>query len=145
MAPHQKNKTEPLFHGDKRNLLVYSLYLSISSASLFIAFNMLYNAYQGYIWSYTSKYVTNSLAIALVLFIACSLLLIGCYNIIKTKKYSTMLGAIGCLLLIIYPVYVFFIDMYVPYAYYYVLLLWTPALVVLLIAFYVWNTQKKST
>jgi len=144
MTSHQKNNTILLFHGEKKTLLVYSLFIAISSVSLFIAITMLYTAYQGYIWSYTTKYVTNSVAVALVLLIACSLLLMGCYQMIKGKKYPRILGTLGCLLLIIYPVYIVFIDTYVPYATTYILLLWAPALIVLLVALYVWATQKKT-
>jgi hypothetical protein len=121
---------------------MYSLYLAIGSVSLFIALNILNTAYQGFIWSYTTKYVLNSLAIALVLLIASALLFMGCYQILKGKKFSFTLGAIGCLLLIVYPGYVLLIDSYVPYAFYYMLLLWIPSLIVLIIAVLVWKKQK---
>jgi hypothetical protein len=42
----------------------------------------------------------------------------------------------------VYPGYVYLTDLYVAYAFFYTLLLWIPALVVLLIAFYIWYTQK---
>ena len=70
MAKYPKCKTEIQFLIDKKTTLVYSLYLAIGSVSLFIALNILNTAYQGFIWSYTTKYVLNSLAIALVLLIA---------------------------------------------------------------------------
>jgi hypothetical protein len=142
MAKSLNCKTEIPFHIQKKNILVYSLYLAIGSVSLFIALNILNTAYQGFIWSYTTKYVLNSLAIALVLLIASALLFIGCYQILKGKKFSFTLGVIGCALLIVYPGYVFLIDFYVPYTFYYMLLLWIPALIVLMIAVFVWKKQK---
>ena len=142
MAKSPKSKTEIPFLIDKKTVLVYSLYLAIGSVSLFIALNILNTTYQGFIWSYTTKYVLNSLAIALVLLIASALLFMGCYQILKGKKFSFTLGAIGCLLLIVYPGYVLCIDSYVPSAFYYMLLLWIPALIVLIIAVLVWKKQK---
>ena len=142
MAKSLNHKTEIPFLIQKKNTLVYSLYLAIGSISLFIALNILNTAYQGFIWSYTIKYVLNSLAIALVLLIASALLFMGCYQMLKGKKFSFMLGAIGCLLLVVYPGYVLLIDFYVPYVFYYMLLLWMPALIVLIIAVLVWKKQK---
>jgi L-asparagine transporter-like permease len=142
MAKNLNRKKETPLLIQKKNTLVYSLYLVIGSVSIFIALNVLNTAYQGFIWSYTTKYVTNSLAIALVLLIASALLFMGCYQILKGKKFSYILGAIGCLLLIVYPGYVLLIDFYVPYAFYYMLLLWIPALIVLIVAVLVWKKQK---
>jgi hypothetical protein len=142
MSPNQNTKDKTPFFGDKKTVLLYSLYLAMGSVSLFIALNILNTAYQGFIWSYTTKYVLNSLAIALVLLIASALLFMGCYQILKGKKFSFTLGAIGCLLLIVYPGYVLLIDSYVPYAFYYMLLLWIPSLIVLIIAVLVWKKQK---
>jgi len=142
MSPNQNTKDKTPFFGDKKTVLLYSLYLAMGSVSLFIALNILNTAYQGFIWSYTTKYVMNSLAIALVLLIASALLFMGCYQILKGKKFSFTLGAIGCLLLIFYPGYVLLIDSYVPYAFYYMLLLWIPSLIVLIIAVLVWKKQK---
>ena len=142
MAKNLNPKTEIPLLIQKENTLVYSLYLAIGSISIFIALNVLNTAYQGFIWSYTTKYVLNSLAIALVLLIASALLFMGCYKILKDKKFSYALGAIGCLLLIVYPGYVLLIDSYVPYAFYYMLLLWIPALIVLMIAVIAWKKQK---
>jgi hypothetical protein len=142
MAKNLNRKKEIPLLIQKKNTLVYSLYLAIGSVSIFIALNVLNTAYQGFIWSYTTKYVTNSLAIALVLLIASALLFMGCYQILKGKKFSYTLGAIGCLLLIVYPGYVLLIDFYVPYAFYYILLLWIPALIVLIVTVLVWKKQK---
>jgi hypothetical protein len=142
MLKSTNHKTEIPLLIQKKNTLVYSLYLAIGSVSLFIALNILNTAYQGFIWSYTTKYVLNSLAIALVLLIASALLFMGCYQILKGKKFSFTLGVIGCLLFIVYPGYVLLIDSYVPYAFYYMLLLWIPALIVLIIAVLVWKKQK---
>ena len=136
-------KQQSLLFPDKKTLLVYSLYLALGSVSLFIALNVLYTAYQGYIWSYTTKYVLNSLATALVLLMVCGLLLMGCYQMAQGKKYSSLLGIVGCLLFIIYPGYVLLIDLYVPYVSYYLYLLWIPAVIVLLIAVIVWKKQQK--
>ena len=142
MLKSTNHKTELPLLIQKKNTLVYSLYLAVGSVSFFIALNILNTAYQGYIWSYTTKYVLNSLAVALVLLIASALLFMGCYQILKGKKFSFTLGAIGCLLLIVYPGYVLLINSYVPYAFYYMLLLWIPALIVLIIAVLVWKKQK---
>jgi hypothetical protein len=142
MSPHQKNKDEILFPKDKQTLLLYSLYLAVCSVSFFIAINQLWTTYQGYIWSYTTKYVLNSLAVGLVILIASGLLFMGCYQMAKGNRFPKLLGAIGCILIIVYPGYVYLTDLYVAYAFFYTFLLWIPALVVLLIAFYIWYTQK---
>jgi hypothetical protein len=102
MCPAQKsNEAIPLLE-QKKNLLLYSLFLAVGSVAVFIALNMLYTAYQGYIWSYTTKYVINSLVVALVLLIASGLFLMGCYRLVKGKGFSMALGAIGCIILIGY-------------------------------------------
>jgi len=142
MPQNQKSKANVPLSGDKSTLLLYSLYLAIGSVAFFIALNMLYTAYQGYIWSYTVKYVINSLATALVLLIASGLFFMGCYQMVKGNRFPQILGLIGCVLLIIYPMYVLFIDSYVPYAFQYVLLLWIPAFIVLFIVVYIGYTKK---
>jgi hypothetical protein len=142
MSPSEKsNEKTPLF-GNRTTLLQYSLYLAVSSVAVFIALIMLYTAYQGYIWSYTTKYVINSLATALVLLIASALLLMGCYQMIKGKKFPNVLGAIASIVLIVYPFYVFLINSYVPYAFHYFLLLWIPAFIILFVVVYIWYTKR---
>jgi hypothetical protein len=142
MSPTQKSNEKILFLKEKKTLLLFSLYLAIGSVAVFIALIMLFTAYQGYIWSYTTKYVINSLATALFLLIASSLLLIGCYHLVKGKGFPMALGAIGCILLIVYPIYVLLVDSYVSYEFHYVLLLWVPAFIVLFILAYIWYTKK---
>jgi hypothetical protein len=142
MPPAEKsNEKTPLF-GSRTILLQYSLYLAVGSVAVFIALIMLYTAYQGYIWSYTTKYVLNSLATALVLLIASALFLMGCYQMIKGKRFPNALGAIASIVLIAYPFYVFLIDSYVPYAFHYLLILWIPAFIILFIVVYIWYTKK---
>jgi len=142
MTPNQKSDTKQPLFGENNSLLLYSLYLAIGSVAFFISVNLGYTAYQGYIWSYTTKYVINSLATALILLIASGLFLMGCYTLVKGKRFTKLLGTIGCVLLIVFPIYVLFIDTYVPYAFHYVLLLWIPAFVVLFIVVYVWYTKR---
>ena len=144
MSHCPKCKQDIPFLVDKKTLLVYSLYLAVGSVSLFIALNTLNTAYQGYIWSYSTKYVLNSLALALVLLIASGILLFACYRIAKGKTFSAVLGAIGCLILMLYPIYVILIDSYVPYTFIYMLLLWVPAVIVLAVGLFIWNKQKKN-
>ena len=143
MSHCPKCKQNIPFLVDKKTLLVYSLYLAVGSVSLFIALNTLNTAYQGYIWSYSTKYVLNSLALALVLLIASGILLFACYRIAKGKTFTAVLGAIGCLILLVYPIYVILIDSYVPYTFTYTLLLWVPAVIVLAVGLFIWNKQKK--
>lgn len=142
MVSQKKGETGIQFSWTKTTLLLYSLFLAVGSVSLFITLIQLYTAYQGYIWSYTAKYVINSLATALVLLIASGLFLMGCYQMVKGRRFPNILGAIACVILIIYPSYVFLIDSYVPYAFQYVLILWIPAFVVLFIVMYVWATKR---
>jgi len=135
------NEKTPLF-GNRTILLQYSLYLAVGSVAVFIALIMLYTAYQGYIWSYTVKYVVNSLATALVLLIASGLFFMGCYQMVKGKRFPNALGGIASIVLIAYPFYVYLIDSYVPYAFHYFLLLWIPAFIILFIVVYIWYTKK---
>jgi hypothetical protein len=143
MAHCPKCKHDIPFLVEKKTLLVYSLYLAIGSVSLFLALNGLYTAYQGYIWSYSTAYVLSSLALALILLIAAGILLFACYQVAKGKSFSVVLGAIGCLILLVYPLYILLIDAYVPYAFTYVLFLWVPAAIVLAVGLYIWKKQKK--
>jgi lipopolysaccharide export LptBFGC system permease protein LptF len=144
MSHCPKCKQDIPFLVDKKTLLMYSLYLAVGSVSLFIALNSLNTAYQAYIWSYSTKYVLNSLALALILLIASGILLFACYRIAKGKTSITALGAMGCLILLVYPIYVILIDSYVPYTFTYMLLLWVPAMIVLAVGLFIWNKQKKN-
>jgi hypothetical protein len=139
-CPHCKKEIQ--FLADKKTALVYSLYLVIGALSFFIAMNLLYTAYQGYIWSYTTKYVVNTIGAALLLCIASGLLFMGCYQLLKGRRYPILIGGIGCGLLLIYPVYIVLIDSYISFTSYYILLLWIPALIVLLVALFIYRRQQ---
>lgn len=135
MKHKQKNKQKHEGNSEK-NLLIYSLYIALASVSFFISINLAYIAFLGYIWSYTTTYVVNTAATAVILFIASALLFISCIHIIKDKKHPYTFGVIGCFFYIPYPVYVLFIDSYALSLTYHTIFLVIPALIgIFLVAF----------
>ena len=127
-CPHCK-KVIPLI-ADKNILLLYSLYLALGSIALFVCLNNLYTTSQAIIWKYSVKYIVNSLTLVLASFVSGLFFLIACFWMIQSKKIAKMIGLFGCIFLIVYPLYVLYINMMMPYSFTYLMILCIPAVVV---------------
>ena len=108
---------------DKKTLMLYSVYLAGGSVSLFASLVALNTAYQGFIWSYSERYIINSIAVALALFFSGILLIIACVRLIQEKKSARVFGFAGIGLLIAYSLFVLVIDRYIAYTLVYMLIL----------------------
>lgn len=102
------------FLTDRKKGLQYSLYLAIGSVSLFSALVALNNTYQGYIWSYSQRYIINSFTLAFALFLSGALLIIACIRLVQAKP-AYVFGFAGLGFLIAYSLFVLFIDRYIAY------------------------------
>jgi hypothetical protein len=112
-----------VFLADKKTGLLYSFYLAVASVSLFAAMVALNTAYQGLIWSYSTRYVINSFILAFALFISGALLVIACMKLLKKRPSARLFGFVGIGFLIAYSLFILFIDRYIAYTLVYVLLL----------------------
>lgn len=123
MPSDQKSKTETTVTLNKKTLLVYSTYLAVGCVSLFASLVALNTAYQGFIWSYSSRYVINSITLAFALFVSGALLIIACVRLIQTRPSARLFGFAGVGFLIAYSLFVLIIDRYIAYTLVYVLML----------------------
>lgn len=123
MPSDQESKPETSGLTNKKTLLVYSAYLAVGSVSLFASLVALNTAYQGFIWSYSSSYIINSITLAFALFVSGALLIIACVRLIQTRPSARMFGFAGIGFLIVYSLFVLIIDRYIAYTLVYVLML----------------------
>ena len=124
---------------DKKMTLIYSLYLAIGSIAFFIFINGVYTTIQAKIWYYSSRYMVNSITLTIVPFFSSILLFLTCIWIIKKKKNAKITGIVGCLLLIVYPLYVYFVDIAIPYNFNYIVIMFVPSIFLLLISLIYWR------
>jgi cation transport ATPase len=129
MDPEPNQKKE--FLADKKTVLLYSLYLAIGSVSLFASLVSLNTAYQGFIWSYSQRYIINSFTLAFVLFLSGVLLIIACRKLLQKKPSSRLFGFVGTGFLIAYSLFILFIDHYIAYTLVFVLGLLVLAVLIL--------------
>ena len=120
--------------GDKKTLLLYSLYLSIGSVSLFASLVALNTAYQGFIWSYSQRYIINSFVLAFTLFLSGALLVIACMKLVKRRPSARLFGFVGIGFLVAYSFFILFIDRYIAYTLVYMLMLIVLAALILSVA-----------
>ena len=123
MTSERKSKTEIPFLKDKRTLLLYSAYLAVGSMSLFASLVALNTAYQGWIWSYSARYIVNSITLAFALFLSGALLIIACVRLLQERASARLFGFAGIGFLIAYSLFVLFIDRYIAYTLVFVLML----------------------
>jgi hypothetical protein len=123
MKKNQIPNDTGVFLADKKTGLLYSFYLAIASVSLFTSLVALNNAYQGFIWSYSIRYVINSFILAFALFLSGALLIIACMMLIKKRPSARLFGFVGIGFLIAYSLFILFIDRYIAYTLVYVLML----------------------
>lgn len=122
-----KNKQSPsqpkAFLADKKIGLMYSLYLAIGSASVFASMVALNTAYQGFIWSYSARYIINSFILAFTLFLSGALCIIACIRFVQGRQSARVFGFSGLGLLVVYSLFVLVIDRYISYTLIYTLML----------------------
>ncbi len=123
MKQKQKDKEAGVFLVDKKTGLLYSLYLAFGSVSLFASMIALNTAYEGFIWSYSARYIVNSFTLAFALFLSGALLIVACVQLIHARSSARIFGFVGVGLLIAYSLFVLFIDQYIAYTLVYVLIL----------------------
>jgi hypothetical protein len=123
MKKNQTPNNMGVFLVDKKTGLLYSLYLALGSVSLFASMVALNTAYQGFIWSYSTKYVINSFVLALALFLSGALLIISCTKLLKKRPSARLFGFVGIGFLIAYSLFILIIDRYIAYTLVYVLML----------------------
>jgi hypothetical protein len=112
-----------VFLADKKIGLLYSLYLAVGSVSLFASMIALNNAYQGFIWSYSTRYIVNSFTLAFALFLSGALLIIACVLLLQARSSARIFAFVGVGFLIAYSLFTLFIDRYIAYTLVYVLML----------------------
>ena len=130
------------FLTDRKKGLQYSLYLAIGTASLFSALVALNNAYQGFIWSYSQRYIINSFTLAFALFLSGALLIIACVRLVQVKP-AHMFGFAGLGFLIVYSLFVLFIDQYIAYTLVFMVILLVLFAIVLAIAALAFRKKRR--
>jgi len=123
MKKNQTPNNTGIFLADKKTGLLYSLYLALGSVSLFASMVALNTAYQGFIWSYSTRYVINSFILALALFLSGALLIVSCMKLLKKRPSARLFGFVGIGFLIAYSLFILIIDRYIAYTLVYVLML----------------------
>ncbi len=123
MEKNQVPNEARVFLADKKTGLLYSLYLAIGSVSLFASMVALNTAYQGFIWSYSTRYIINSFTLAFALFLSGALLIIACFKLLQKRSSARLFGFAGIGFLIAYSLFILFIDRYIAYTLVYVLML----------------------
>jgi hypothetical protein len=117
------DKEVGVFLGDKKTGLLYSLYLAVGSVSLFASMIALNTAYQGFIWSYSTRYIINSFTLAFALFLSGAFLIVACVRLLQKRSSARIFGFAGVGFLIAYSLFILFIDRYIAYTIVYVLIL----------------------
>jgi peptidoglycan/LPS O-acetylase OafA/YrhL len=130
------------FLTDRKKGLQYSLYLAIGTVSLFSALVALNNTYQGYIWSYSQRYIINSFTLAFALFLSGVLLIIACVRLIKGKPAHAF-GFAGLGFLVAYSIFVLFIDQYIAYTLVFMVILLVLFALILAIAVLVFRKKPR--
>lgn len=143
MTQKQKDKETGVFIADKKTGLLYSMYLGIGSVSLFASMIALNTAYEGFIWSYSTRYVVNSFTLAFALFLSGDLLIIACVRLQQEKPSARVFGFAGVGFLIAYSFFILIIDRYIAYTLVYVLILLVLfALIVIITVFFLYKKHS---
>jgi len=136
------NHTE-VFLADKKTGLLYSLYLAIGSVSLFASMVALNTAYQGYIWSYSSRYIINSFTLAFALFVSGALLIVACYQLQQKKTSARLFSIAGVGFLVGYSLFILIIDRYIAYTLVYVIMLLVVFILILIGAVFFFSKKRR--
>src|SRR5512136_523046 len=102
MERNKKNRKTEVFLADKKTGLLYSLFLAVGSVSLFSSMIALNTAYQGFIWSYSTRYIVNSFTLAFALFLSGVFLIVACVQLLQKRSAARIFGFAGVGVLIAY-------------------------------------------
>ena len=141
MEHNSGHKQQAPFLTDRKKGLQYSLYLAMGSVSLFSALVALNNAYQGLIWSYSTRYIVNSFTLALALFLSGALLIIACVRLAQAKP-AHVFGFAGLGFLVAYSLFVLFIDRYIAYTLVFMAVLLVAFALILAVAMLVFRNKR---
>ena len=130
------------FLTDRKKGLQYSLYLAIGTISLFSALVALNNAYQGYIWSYSQRYIINSFTLAFALFLSGALLIIACVRLVQSKP-AHVFGVAGLGFIVAYSLFVLFIDQYIAYTLVFMVILLVLFALILAVAILAFRNKRR--
>jgi hypothetical protein len=142
MEHNAGQKQQAPFLTDRKKGLQYSLYLAMGSVSLFSALVALNNAYQGYIWSYSQRYIINSFTLAFALFLSGVLLIIACIRLVQVKPAHAF-GFAGLGFLVAYSLFVLFIDRYIAYTLVFMVILLVLFALILAVAILVFRNKRR--
>jgi peptidoglycan/LPS O-acetylase OafA/YrhL len=142
MADKSDLSRQAPFLADRKKGLHYSLYLVIGTVSLFSALVALNNTYQGYIWSYSQRYIINSFTLAFALFLAGALLIIACVRLVQAKP-AHVFGFAGLGFLLAYSLFVLFIDRYIAYTLVFMVILLVLFALILAIAVLIFRNKRR--
>jgi hypothetical protein len=123
MEKNREPDQAEVFLAEKKTGLLYSLYLAVGSVSLFASMVALNTAYQGFIWSYSTRYIINSFTLAFALFLSGVFLIIACFKLLQKRSSARLFGFAGIGFLITYSLFILVIDRYIAYTLVYVLML----------------------
>ncbi len=123
MKETQEPTQDREFFADKKTVLLYSVYLAIGSVSIFASMVSLNTAYQGAIWSYSTRYVINSFVLAFALFLSGVFLIIACRKLLQKRPSARLFGFVGMGFLMGYSLFILLIDRYIAYTLVYTLIL----------------------
>ncbi|HVQ00722.1 MAG TPA: hypothetical protein VMT57_04335 [Candidatus Thermoplasmatota archaeon] len=130
------------FLTDRSKGMLYSLYLAVGAVSLFSALVALNNTYQGYIWSYSQRYIINSFTLAFALFLSATLLIIACVRLVEGKP-AQVFGFAGLGFLVAYSLFVLLIDQYIAYTLVFMVILLVLFALILAIAVLVFRSKRR--
>jgi drug/metabolite transporter (DMT)-like permease len=142
MEKNQLPNHAGVFLTDKKTGLLYSLYLAIGSVSLFASMVALNTAYQGYIWSYSSRYIINSFTLAFALFLSGALLIVACYKLQQKRSSARLFGLAGVGFLVGYSLFILIIDRYIAYTLVYVIMLLIVFILILVGAVFFFSKKR---
>jgi len=143
MEKNQLPNHTGVFLADKKTGLLYSLYLAIGSVSLFASMVALNTAYQGYIWSYSSRYIINSFTLAFALFVSGALLIVACYQLQQKKSSARLFSIAGVGFLVGYSLFILIIDRYIAYTLVYVIMLLVVFILILIGAVFFFSKKRR--
>ena len=138
MIKQTGNKQFSVF-SNKYQLLLYSLFISLGSVSLYVFVTGVNTVYLGIVWKYTESYIFNAVIISLIALLASMIFYVSCWFLIKKKPVYKYSGIVATLILIIYPLVFFVRGSTMPLSFDYLLLLSLPAMVLLIFLLYMWK------
>ena len=139
MVKCPKCNEEVPFVTDKKMLVLYSLYLALAAIAWYVFVITANTAIIAVMWKYSTMYIVNTFLFTGVLFLSGVLLIFTCLGMVRGKSFVRYTGLAGSALLFLYPAYLLVFDTYVPYAYFQMLLVIIPAIIMFVITLLLWK------